>query len=72
MIVTFCEQYDITADMKCGSISVDARSIMGVMELIGHDVDLIILGGMMKNVLNLITELYKQSTCKVKEELNEI
>ena len=58
LIVKRCEQYNITADIKCGSISVDARSIVGVMELIGHDVDLIIINGGVIEVLDLINEMY--------------
>ena len=66
LIVTSCEQYDITADMKCGSVSVDARSIVGIMELIGHDVDLIIINGRTIDVLDLINELYMKGKCMVK------
>ena len=66
LIVTSCERYNITADIKCGSVRVDARSIVGIMELIGHDVDLIIINGRTIDVLDLINQLYIQRKRKVK------
>ena len=56
-IVQLCNEYELTADVKRGNIRVDARSIMGVMGLIGHDVDIVIFDEMSSDIMNMIDEL---------------
>lgn len=52
-----CDEYELTADVKSGNIRVDARSIMGVMGLTGHDVDIVIFDEMSSDIMNMIDEL---------------
>lgn len=48
---------EVDADVKYGSVMVDAKSIMGLMQLVGHSVDLRIVKGNMPDVMSYITEV---------------
>lgn len=56
-LVVAAEKWDIIADVKYGSILVDVRSLMGVMELIGHTVSINIISADTWKSLEFIKEL---------------
>lgn len=56
-LVAISNRYDIDIDIKCGSISVDGKSIVGVMQLVGHDVDISIVKGDSTDIISYIKEI---------------